>query len=109
MRMAIMSASVPELWNRTFSALGISSLTQLAHSISQLGRTGEVRAPDHLILDSFDDLRSGVAENERAVTREVVEDAVAVHVVLRRALGVGVVELERVLTPGVVGHAVRKD
>ena len=49
-----------------------------------------------------------MAQDERAVSWEVVQDAVAVHVVLGRALGVGVVELERVLATRVVSHSVRE-
>ena len=75
----------------------------------EFGGAGEVGAPGHLLLDSADHFGAGVAEYERAVPGEVVEDAVAVHVVLGGALGVGVVELEGVLAAGVVGDAVREE
>ena len=103
-----MSASVPELWNRTFSALGISSFTQLPHSISSSVDPEEVGASRHLLLDRLDDLQTRMAQNKRPVTGEVVQDAVAVHVVLGCSLSVRIVELEWVLPPGVVGNAVRE-
>ena len=43
------------------------------------------------------------------MAREVVQDAIAVDVVLRWAFGVGVVELEGVLLAGVVGDSVGED
>ena len=75
----------------------------------EFGRAGEVGASGHLLLDRADDLRAGVSKNQRAVSREVVQDAVAVHIVLGRALSVSVVELERVLASRVVGHPVREE
>ena len=72
----------------------------------ELGGAGEVCSARHLFLDGADDFGAGVSEDEGAVSREVVEDAVAVYVVLGGAFGVGVVELEGVLASGVVGYAV---
>ena len=66
-------------------------------------------APGHLLLDRPDDFRARMTENKRTMPREVVQDTVAVHVVLGRALGVGVIELERVLAARVVRNAVREE
>ena len=100
-----MSASVPELWKRTFSALGYEFADPVGPLDFEFGGAGEVGSERHLFLDGADDFGARVSEDERAVSGEVVEDAVAVHVVLGGALGVGVVELEGVLSAGVVGDA----
>ena len=75
----------------------------------EFGRAGEVCAPGHLLLDRADNFGAGVPQNQRPVTGEVVQDAVAVHVVLGRAFSVGVVELEWILASRVVGHPVREE
>ena len=73
-----------------------------------LGRAGEVGAHGHLVLNGLNDLGARVAEYQCAVTWEVVEYAVAIHVILCRAFSVGVIELERVLAAGIVGYPVGK-
>ena len=63
-------------------------------------------ADGHLVLHSLDDSGMVVAENQRTVPGLVVDDPVAVNVVLDGALGVGDVVRERGEIAGVVGDAV---
>ena len=65
-------------------------------------------ADGHLVLHGLDDGGVIVAENQRAVSGLVVDDLVAVYVVLDRALGVSDVVRERGEVAGVVGDAVRE-
>ena len=71
-----------------------------------VGGGAPVGANGHLVLHGLHDGRMVVAENQRAVSGLVVDDLVAVNVVLDRALGVGDVVWEGGQVSRVVGNAV---
>ena len=81
-----------------------------ARPLDLLGRGGAVvRAPRHLLRDGLDDCGMRVAQQQRAVARPVVDQALPVEIELVRALRVGHVVRERRQVSGVVRDAVGED